>query len=77
MATTIRTVCAPPDLINAKEQWRRVTEIFRSRFPRPAQLMDAAEAAVLAYLAFPPEHQSAQSTRKVVPVRPIDTLCKK
>jgi putative transposase len=29
---------------------------FRGRFPKLAHLLDDAEADVLAYLAFPPEH---------------------
>ncbi len=56
VAATIRTVFAQPDAESAREQWRRVTESFRSRFPRLADLLDAAEADVLAYLAFPREH---------------------
>ena len=56
VAATIRTVFVQPDPASAREQWRRVAESFRPRFPRLAQLMDDAEADVLAYLAFPPEH---------------------
>jgi len=56
VAATIRTVFVQPDPTSAREQWRRVAESFRPRFPRLAQLMDEAEADVLAYLAFPPEH---------------------
>ena len=33
-----------------------MADSFRGRFPKLAQLMDEAEADVLAYLAFPPEH---------------------
>ena len=56
VAASIRTVFAQPDATNAREQWRKVADSFRDRFPRVAELMDAAEADVLAYLAFPPEH---------------------
>ena len=56
VAATIRTVFVQPDAAAAREQWRRVTESFQSRFPRLAGLLDAAEADVLAYLSFPPEH---------------------
>jgi transposase-like protein len=56
VAATIRTVFAQPDAPSAKEQWRRVADGFRSRCPRLAELLDAAEDEVLAYLAFPPEH---------------------
>ncbi len=56
VAATIRTVFVQPDVQAAREQWRRVADSFRSRFPRLAALLDEAEADVLAYLAFPPEH---------------------
>jgi putative transposase len=56
VAATIRTVFAQPDGASAREQWRRVADGFRPRYPRLAALLDAAEAEVLAYLAFPPEH---------------------
>lgn len=56
VAATIRTVFAQPDAMSAREQWRRVADGFRSRFPRLAALLDAAEADVLAYAAFPAAH---------------------
>jgi putative transposase len=56
VAATIRTVFVQPDAQSAREQWRKVTEGFRVRYPRLAALLDDAEADVLAYLAFPSEH---------------------
>jgi putative transposase len=56
VAATIRTVFVQPDPAAAREQWRRVADSFRGRFPRAAALMDEVEGDVLAYLAFPPEH---------------------
>ena len=56
VAATIRTVFAQPDAAGAHEQWRRVTESLRGQFPKLADLMDASEADVLAYTAFPREH---------------------
>ncbi|HET6343688.1 MAG TPA: IS256 family transposase [Myxococcota bacterium] len=56
VAATIRTVFVQLDAQAAREQWRRVADRFRSRFPRLAALLDDAEADVLAYLAFPSEH---------------------
>ena len=53
VGATIRTVFAQPDAEGAREQWRRVADSFRSRFPRLAELMDEAEEDVLAYHAFP------------------------
>ena len=56
VAATIRTVFAQPDGAAAREQWRRVADTFRARYPRLADLLDGAEADVLAYLAFPAGH---------------------
>jgi len=53
VAATIRTVFVQPDAASAREQWRRVADGFRKRFPRLATLLDEAEAEVLAYVAFP------------------------
>lgn len=56
VAATIRTVFAQPDATSAREQWRRVADGFRPRFPRLAVLLDDAEDEVLAYAAFPAAH---------------------
>jgi transposase-like protein len=56
VAATIRTVFAQPTAEAAWRQWRQIADGFRDRWPRLADLMDEAEADVLAYLAFPPAH---------------------
>jgi putative transposase len=56
VGATIRTVFAQPDAESARQQWRRVADGFRPRFPKLAELMDGAEEDVLAYAAFPSEH---------------------
>jgi putative transposase len=56
VGATIRTVFAQPDAKSACEQWRRVSDGFRHRFPRLSELMDEAEGDLLAYAAFPSEH---------------------
>ena len=56
VGATIRTVFAQPDAASAREQWRRVSDGFRSRFPKLAGLMDEAEEDVLSYATFPAEH---------------------
>jgi putative transposase len=56
VATPIRTVFAQPEPEQARAQWRRVADGFRPRFPRLAELLDDAEADVLAYLGFPRDH---------------------
>jgi putative transposase len=56
VGATIRTVFAQPHARSAREQWRRVSEGFGSRFPKLADLMDEAEEDMLSYAAFPTEH---------------------
>ena len=56
VAASIRTAFAQPDAVMAREQWRKVADGFRARYPRLATLLDDAEADVLAYLAFPHGH---------------------
>src|SRR5215217_3091088 len=56
VGATIRTVFAQPDARSAREQWRRVSDGFRHRFPRLSELMEEAEEDVLAYAAFPQVH---------------------
>jgi transposase-like protein len=56
VGATIRTVFAQPDAQSAHQQWLRVSEGFRDRFPRLTQLMNEAEEDVLSYAAFPAEH---------------------
>ncbi len=57
VGATIRIVFAQPDAQSAREQWRRIADGFRVRFPKLADLMDEAEEDVLSsYAAFPAEH---------------------
>jgi len=71
VAATIRTVFAQPTAEAARAQWRAVADGFRERWPRLAGLLDAAEADVLAYLAFPPAHW-----RQVWSTNPLERLNK-
>ena len=54
VGATIRTVFAQPDAESAREQWLRVSEGFRHRFPRLSELMEEAEEDVLSYARLPP-----------------------
>ena len=56
VGATIRTVFAQPDAGSAHQQWRRVSEGFRHRFPRLSELIAEAEEDVLSYTTFPQEH---------------------
>jgi putative transposase len=47
VGATIRTVFAQPDAKSAHQQWLRVSEGFRHRFARLAELMEEAEEDVL------------------------------
>ena len=71
VAATIRTVFAQPDPASAREQWRKVADTLRGRFPRVAGLMEAAEVDLLAYADFPAEHW-----RKIWSNNPIERLNK-
>ncbi len=71
VAATIRTVFVQPDAASTHEQWRRVADSLRERFPRLADLMDESEADVLAYTAFPREHW-----RQIWSNNPLERLMK-
>jgi len=59
VGSSIRLAFGQLDAASTHEQWRRVADGFRPRYPRLAALMDEAEVDVLAYLPFPhePWHQ--------------------
>jgi putative transposase len=56
VAALLRTIFAQDTKDAAHEQWRRVADGLRERFPKVAELMDGAEHDVLAHRAFPKEH---------------------
>lgn len=58
VAAAVRQVFIQSDQAAARALWRQVADQLRSRFPRVAALMDEAEDAVLAYLAFPEDHRA-------------------
>ena len=53
----------------ARVQWRAVADQLRSRVPKLAALLDAAEEDVLAYMTFPKEHRA-----KLHSTNPIERL---
>ena len=71
VAASIRTVFAQPDTASGREQWRKVADGFRERFPRLAELMDGDEDEVLAYLSVPRAHW-----RQVWSTNPLERLNK-
>ena len=56
LAAMLRTIFARDTREAAHEQWRKVADGSRERFPGVAELMDGAEHDVLAHRAFPKEH---------------------
>src|SRR5690349_4708181 len=54
----IGTAYAEADAPAAHGQWRRVADQLRPKVPKLANLMDAAEEDVLAFMSFPREHRA-------------------
>lgn len=65
----IGTASAEADAPAAHAQWRRVADQLCPTVPKLAELMDAAEHNVLAYMDFPCEHRA-----KVHSTNPIERL---
>lgn len=57
VAALLRTVFAQDSEIDARNQWRNVSDQLRERFPKIAALMDSSEHEVLAHMAFPKSHR--------------------
>ena len=56
VSALLRTIFTQESETAAHEQWRSVADNLRERFPAVAELMDASENDVLAYMAFPKDH---------------------
>lgn len=56
VSALLRTIFAQPTMEEARNQLRRVADTLRPKYPDVAELVEAAEDEVLAYMAFPPEH---------------------
>lgn len=69
VATSIRTVFSLPTADLAHEQWRRLADSFRKKYPKLATAMDDAESDVLAYLHFPSDHW-----RQIWSTNPLERL---
>src|SRR5437016_7116956 len=54
----IATAFAQDDAEAARAQWRRVADQLRPKLPKLAVFLDEAEADVLAYMTFPPQHRT-------------------
>jgi transposase-like protein len=69
VAAMIRTVFAEHSAEAARDQWRKVADGLRPKFRKLAELMDAAEPDVLAYMSFPKAHWT-----KLHSTNPIERL---
>ena len=54
----INTAFTQESFESASQQWRAVADQLRGKFPKLAQLMDEAEADVLAFMSFPKAHRT-------------------
>jgi putative transposase len=54
----INTAFAQDNFESSSQQWRVVADQLRSKFPKLADLMDNAEADVLAFMSFPKAHRT-------------------
>jgi putative transposase len=54
----INTAFAQDTFESASQQWRVVADQLRGKFPKLADLMDSAEADVLAFMSFPKAHRT-------------------
>jgi transposase-like protein len=64
VASAIRSIFEQPDEPSARAQLRRVVDGLEARFPKVAELLEGAEADLLAHLAFlsPTVARSARRT---------------
>lgn len=71
VAAAIRQAFLQPDHASARQAWRHVADQMRPRWPKLAALMDSAEADVLTYMTFPPQHRT-----KLHSTNPLERLNK-
>jgi putative transposase len=71
VAAALRQAFLQPDQEAARQAWRQLADQLRPRWPKLAELMDASEHDVLAYLAFPVQHRT-----KLHSTNPLERLNK-
>jgi transposase-like protein len=57
VASAVRSIFEQPDEASARAQLRRVADGLRPRFPKVAELLEGAEADLLAHFTFPAAHR--------------------
>src|SRR5215218_2311305 len=71
VAAALRQAFLQSDQEAARQAWRQLADQLRPRWPKLADLMDASEHDVLAYLAFPVQHRA-----KLHSTNPLERLNK-
>ena len=71
VGTRVRQVFVQPDAKSARTAWRQVADQLRPRLPKAAELMNGAEAGVLAHFHFPAAHRV-----KIHSTNPLERLNK-
>jgi putative transposase len=71
VAATVRTIFAQPDAAATRAQLHEVVAILDAKFPKAAQLLENAEADVLAHTGFPRAHW-----RKIASTNPLERINK-
>jgi putative transposase len=57
VASAVRSIFEQPDEASARAQQRRAADGLRPRFPKVADLLEGAEADLLAHFTFPAAHR--------------------
>jgi putative transposase len=71
VAATVRTIFAQPDATATRAQLHEVVRVLTGQFPKAAELLEAAEADICAYAAFPRAHW-----RKIASTNPLERVNK-
>jgi len=71
IAATVRTIFAQPDPPATRDQLRQVVGMLEVRYPKAAELLQAAEHDVTAYAEFPRAHW-----RKIASTNPLERVNK-
>ena len=71
VAAVVRTAFVQESRDGAVAQWRETADRLRDRFPKLGELMDDAEADVLALMTFPKEHW-----RQISSTNPLERINK-
>lgn len=69
VAAALRNAFHQPDEAGAREMWQKAITVIGEKWPKAAQLVEEAEADVLAYFSFPSAHR-----RQIRSTNPLERL---